>query len=180
MEHHDPSNIVRHDGRYYLWFTEHSMYTDGFRGGVIKYATSKDGLDWRVRGVAIDHGAPGGPDATGVLTPYVVPAEGAWYLFFLSVGQEFTDPGNDPRGIWLARAESPDGPWFKQLDAPVLRPGPDGAWDALCCDDPNVIFRDGTWGIDVMTGVRPRYLYRFDCSFAVDKNQHEHRAAGTH
>lgn len=33
----------------------------------------------------------------------------------------------------------------KHLDAPILWPGEDGAWDALCCDDPNVIFRDGQW-----------------------------------
>ncbi len=33
MEHHDPSNIVRHMGRYYFWFTEHlsvHLGNDGF------------------------------------------------------------------------------------------------------------------------------------------------------
>lgn len=145
MENHDPSNVVLHEGNYYLWYTEHHKDTDGFRSGYIKYATSPNGLHWQVRGIALEKGGPGGPDSQGVLTPYVVPTGGKWYMFFLAVGPEFNDPQRSLRGIWLAEANSPDGPWTKRLDAPILWPGADDAWDELCCDDPNAIFRDGKW-----------------------------------
>jgi hypothetical protein len=47
VEHHDPSNIIRYKGRYYLWFTEHlsvHLGNDGFQECKIKVATSEDGL----------------------------------------------------------------------------------------------------------------------------------------
>jgi hypothetical protein len=144
MEHHDPSNVIFFEGNYYVWFTEHHMDADGFRGCVIKYATSPNGLHWYVRGIALDKGKPDGSDAQGVLTCCVVPADGKWTMFFLAVGADFRDSQTSPRGIWLAEADTPDGPWRKHLDAPVLWPD-GGTWDELCCDDPNVIFRDGTW-----------------------------------
>lgn len=145
MEHHDPSNVVCHEGTYFVWFTEHHKDTDGFRSGYIKCATSQDGLHWRVEGKALEAGASGAPEAQGVLTPYVVPSGGKWYMFFLAVDDGFTDPQCDVRGIWLAEADSPYGPWKKHLDSPILWPGADGEWDELCCDDPNVIFREGKW-----------------------------------
>jgi hypothetical protein len=149
MEQHDPSNVVAYEGRYYVWFTEHHKDTDGFRGCRIKYATSSNGLHWRVEGVALERGEPGGPDAAGVLTPYVVSTGGTWYLFFLAVGPTFADPSSDTRGIWVAEADSPRGPWTKQLDQPILWPdagsGDVAPWDELSCDDPNLIFRDRKW-----------------------------------
>ena len=148
VEHHDPSNIIRYDDRYYVWFTEHlsvHLGNDGFRDTYIKVATSTDGFHWQVKGLALDKGKPDGPDARGVLTCYIVPADGRWYMFHLAVGPDFSDPQKDKRGLWVAEAETPDGPWRKHLDAPILWPGEDGEWDELCCDDPNLIFRDGKW-----------------------------------
>jgi predicted GH43/DUF377 family glycosyl hydrolase len=145
MEHHDPSNVVFHAGEYFVWFTELHKDTDGFRAGYINYATSPNGLHWHVRGIALDKGAADGPDAQGVLTPYVVPTGGKWYLFFLAADGAFNDPRHDSRGIWLAEADSPHGPWAKRLESPILWPGEEGEWDELCCDDPNVIFREGKW-----------------------------------
>ena len=148
MEHHDPSNVIRHGDRYYLWFTEHlsvKLGNDGFRDTYLKLATSTNGLHWQVQGIALDKGAPGASDEKGVLTSYVVPADGKWFLFHLAVGPEFTDPQHSRRGLWAAEAETPDGPWRKRYGAPVLWPGEDGAWDELCCDDPNVLFRKGQW-----------------------------------
>ena len=148
VEHHDPSNIIRYDDRYYVWFTEHlsvHLGNDGFRDTYIKVATSTDGFHWQVKGLALDKGKPDGPDARGVLTCYIVPADGRWHMFHLAVGPDFSNPQKDKRGLWVAEAETPDGPWRKHLDAPILWPGEDGEWDELCCDDPNLIFRDGKW-----------------------------------
>lgn len=148
MEHHDPSNVIRYNDRYYVWFTEHlsvHLGNDGFQDTYIKVATSEDGLHWEVQGVALDKGACGAPDEKGVLTSYVVPAEGKWWLFFLAVGPAFEDPQRDVGGLWVAEAETPDGPWHKHLDAPILWPGEAGTWDELCCDDPNLFYREGQW-----------------------------------
>ena len=145
MENHDPSNIILHNGMYYLWYTEHHQDTDGFINCFIKYATSPNGLHWQVRGIALEKGEPHNPDAQGVLTTYIVPSGGKYFMFFLAVGPEFQDPEISQRGIWLAEADSPDGPWIKHLDTPILWPGDVGTWDELCCDDPNVIYRSGKW-----------------------------------
>jgi len=110
MENHDPSNLIFHNGLYYRWYTEHHIDTDGFKDCYIKYATSPNGLHWQVRGVALQKGEPDGPDAQGVLTTYIVPDGGKWYMFFLAVGPEFENPHISPRGLWLAVSDTPDGP----------------------------------------------------------------------
>ena len=44
-DNHDPSNIIRHDGEYYCWYTEH--YTDTYDAFVdtrLRLMTSPDGI----------------------------------------------------------------------------------------------------------------------------------------
>ena len=147
MEHHDPSNIIRYQGRYYVWYTEHSVLpeiSDGFVNCWINLATSEDGLHWQVQGPVLTAGDAGGPDELGVLTSYVVPAEGKYWMFFLAVDGNWENPQVSLRGIWLAKADTPNGPWHKHLESAVIMPDT-GEWDALCCDDPNVIWREGKW-----------------------------------
>ena len=37
--HHDPSNIIQYNGKYYLWYTQHPEVTNGWEGH-IRLATS--------------------------------------------------------------------------------------------------------------------------------------------
>lgn len=142
LERHDPSNIIRYNGNYYLWYTEHPPKS-GFIGTYVQLATSRDGYRWTVRGTALDKGGPGDPDQKGALTVYVVPHRGHFYMFYTRVGPDFVSSQTSQRGIGYAVADTPDGPWAKQKET-ILWPG-DNTWDDLCCDDANILYRDGKW-----------------------------------
>jgi beta-xylosidase len=142
-ERHDPSNIIRYDGKYYIWFTEHLKDSDGFIGCYMLYATSSDGYDWNIQGKALGAGGKGDWDEKGALTGYVVPHDGKFYLFYTGVGPEYTDRMTCKTGIGYAVADTPDGPW-ERCDAPILWPS-DDEWEYLNNDDTNIIFREGKW-----------------------------------
>ena len=143
LERHDPSNVIRHDGKYYVWYTEHRPGV-GFIDTYVQRATSQDGYHWEVQGKALGKGKPGDWDEKGALTCYVVSWQGRFYMFYTGVGANFVDAHHSKRGIGYAVAESPDGPWAKQEDQPILWPG-DNTWDDLCCDDANLIYRERKW-----------------------------------
>ena len=142
LERHDPSNIIRYRGKYYLWYTEHPP-EDGFIDTYVQCATSPDGYDWTVQGTALDKGGPSDPDALGALTSYVVPHDGRFYMFYTRVPADFVNAHKSLRGIGYAVADTPNGPWRKQPET-ILWPGED-SWDNLCCDDANLLYRDGKW-----------------------------------
>lgn len=142
LERHDPSNIIRYNEKYYLWYTEH-LPDDPFIDTYVQLATSADGYKWTVQGTALDKGNPGDPDEQGALTSYVVPHEGRFYMFYTRVPGSFRNANESKRGIGFAVADTPDGPWVKQPET-ILWPG-DNTWDDLCCDDTNIIYREGKW-----------------------------------
>jgi predicted GH43/DUF377 family glycosyl hydrolase len=61
-------------------------------------------------------------------------SDGAWMMFLWGI------PAPDTRrsSIYVATAESPDGPWIAD-PAPVLEPGPADAWDNVALDFPSVV-----------------------------------------
>ena len=146
-DNHDPSNIIRHNGEFHCWYTEH--YTDTYDAFVdtrLRLMTSADGVAWRDRGVAL---APGNEvespwDAQGVLTAYAVPHDGRFHLFYSAVpaGFESARGGERPVSIALAVADDPMGPW--QRRGPVFEASEDG-WDRVHVDDANLIFFEGLW-----------------------------------
>jgi hypothetical protein len=142
LERHDPSNVLRYNGKYYLWYTEH-LPKDPFIGTYVQLATSANGYQWTVQGTALDKGQPGEPDEQGALTSYVVPHDGRFYMFYTRVPPTFRHYNTSKRGIGYAVADTPDGPWVKQKET-ILWPG-DNTWDDLCCDDANVLHREGKW-----------------------------------
>jgi len=142
FERHDPSNIIRFKGKYYLWFTEHPRGTTDKDGGYwIRWATSPDGYTWTLHGKAIEKGQPGDLDEQNALTSYLVPYNGKFYLFYTA-----TNYAEFPRwGITYAVAESPDGPWQKSGVRLLWPSDEESDWDCIRCDDTNIIFRSGKW-----------------------------------
>lgn len=145
VERHDPSNVIRRGDRYHFWFTEHPKATSGFKQGHIRRAGSEDGYRWQLHEPLAVGGGAGSWDEQTALTSYVVPHEGRLYMFYTGVPAQFEDHQRDPRGIGWVVADGPEGPWRKEVDEPVLWPGETGAWDDLCCDDANLIRREGRW-----------------------------------
>ena len=136
---HDPSNIVLHDGLFYVWYSrnvgDHAYIT-------AHYATSPDGVKWTLRGEALPPGPAGAWDESGNLAPYVAVAEGRYYLFYTG----FCRGDLATRHLGCAVADTPAGPWRRLAGNPVLRHGADpDAWNSDMVGDSNVIYREGKW-----------------------------------
>jgi len=141
---HDPSNIIRHDGLYYCWYTEHLAPIGAFKNTRTRLITSPDGVAWTDRGVAMAPDGTNDFDALGALTTYVVEHEGRFYMFYSAVPKGFNGARKDGNhvGIALAEADDPMGPWKKK--GLVFDVSKDG-WDRQHVDDANVVRHNGQW-----------------------------------
>jgi hypothetical protein len=81
--------------------------------------------------------APRGPghwDATTCHNPHIQKVGDRYALFFMGNSNGRTNT----KRIGLALADSLDGPW-RRPDAPLLEPGPEGAWDDHCTTNPSLV-----------------------------------------
>lgn len=140
---HDPSNIIRHDGRYYLWYTQHlhGRPYDHFNDCVIMVTTSEDGIVWNEGRVALAPSEKGWDDG-GVLTANVFKYDSMFYMWYIGVGKDY-DGGC--RDCSLVRATSPDGPFERFLDTPILVHGKPGSWNDNSVDDVSTLFFRNRW-----------------------------------
>ena len=136
---HDPSNIIRYDNRYWVFYT----YNIGNHKDISIYlASSVDGYEWTDLGQALGCGPNGSWDESGTIAPYVAAHNGQFYLFYTG----FRNGDLSTRELGCAIADSPLGPWKRWPGNPVLRQNPDpSAWDSGMLGDSNVIFRQGKW-----------------------------------
>ncbi|RMG26611.1 MAG: glycosyl hydrolase [Bacteroidetes bacterium] len=133
----DPSGIIRHQGKYYVWYSKSVGPTDGFAGDIEKdkvfpwdrcdiwYATSEDGWTWKEEGMAVGRGEKGQYDDRSVFTTEIFVHEGRYYLVYQTVKSPYTVRVKNQVGI--AWATSPDGPWTKSPE-PILSPADNGIW----------------------------------------------------
>ncbi len=144
----DPSNVVRlPQGGYAVWY---SRVTPEINAdllpvfGEIWWATSDDGVHWQERGAALRPRENGKWDAAGVLTPFVLPIDDRWVLYYTAMmpPYERESPAKARWGIGVAVAAAPQCPWQHVGDGPVLPPTPH-TWDSQHVDDANVFVRNG-------------------------------------
>ena len=139
IHYHDPSNIIKFEGRYFVWFTRN---VEDHKNASTYYAVSHDGTRWDLCGEALGLGRRGQWDDSGNLAPYVAYENETFYLFYTG----FTRGDLSTRHIGLARAEKPWGPWERCGDSPVLYHGSeDSDWHSDMVGDSNVLFREGKW-----------------------------------
>lgn len=144
----DPSDIIKVNRLYYVWYTKSDKGVSHGYDATVWYATSPDGLDWTERGEAIPRGPVGDWDEQSVFTPNILEAEGRYWLFYTAVAKPFTNEGNQvtKSAIGIAVADTPDGPWTKVTDNPVLPAADDPeAFDSMRVDDTVLITRDGRY-----------------------------------
>lgn len=157
----DPTDVIKVGNLYYVWYTRTAKgpahvgfdkATDTLRAyswdlADLWCATSRDAKRWTERGVAVRRGPKGSFDARSVFTPNVLVANGRYYLFYqaaasLEQGRGLGDfAGNVIAMSW---ADSADGPWIKGPE-PILRTGPEGAFDHRNVHDPSLIVREGKY-----------------------------------
>jgi hypothetical protein len=149
----DPSDVLRWQGRYYVWYTKTDKSRSGYNA-TVWYAVSDDGHTWREAGEALGRGPQGAWDSYSVFTPNILEARGRFHLFYTAVKPT---PGNadgifennnttDITAIGIAVAETPDGP-FQRVDSnPVLEVSDvPGAFDSYRVDDACLLRRDGRY-----------------------------------
>ncbi len=146
----DPSDVIRVDSTYYIWYTKLDSNAQGYPGGwagSVWYAKSKDGRKWEEQGAAITKGTSGSWDGYGAYTPNILPFKDKYYLAYTA--QTDAEPNFKYRqaAIGMAVADLPDGPWKKLENNPVV--GPSNMLshaDGFLCDDAAFIVRgDKIW-----------------------------------
>lgn len=125
----DNSDIIKVDDTYYVWYTRmDSPQTSGY-WGTIWYATSKDeGYTWTEQGEALGLGQEGEFDNHSVFTPNILVYKGKYYLYYTGVKPTSGIQGDifeanrttDITAIGLAVSDSPDGPFIRVDNNPVL------------------------------------------------------------
>lgn len=133
----DPSALIFHQGKYFVWYSKSYGPTDGFAGDIEKekvfpwdrcdiwYATSEDGWHWREEGIAVARGEKGSYDDRSVFTTEILVHAGKFYLTYQTVQSPYTVRVKNQVGI--AWSDSPHGPWVKSKD-PILSPANNGIW----------------------------------------------------
>jgi beta-xylosidase len=139
FDRHDPSNIIRHEDRFWVFYTRN---IGDHREVSVRVASSSDGYQWTDLGEALGRGPKGSWDESGTIAPYVVAHDGKVYLFYTG----FRAGDLATRELGIAIANHPSGPWTRWPGNPILRRNPDSAaWDSGMLGDSNVIFREGKW-----------------------------------
>ncbi|MCJ8163294.1 glycosyl hydrolase [Pontibacter sp. E15-1] len=133
----DPSDLIKVDGKYYVYYSKATGKTAGFGTGDpenkvfpwdktdVWYATSEDGETWKEQGMAVGRGPAGAYDDRSVFTPQVLMHEGKYILIYQTVKYPYVNRVKNQVG--MAISDSPAGPFVK-LDKPILSPTDDGEW----------------------------------------------------
>lgn len=152
----DNSDIIKVGDTYYVWYTRmDSPVTSGY-WGTIWYATSTDeGFTWKEQGMALGLGEKGDFDSHSVFTPNILAQNDKYYLYYTGVKptegnakNEFEgNSTNDFTAIGLAVSGSPNGPFIRVKDNPVLTISdkPED-FDSYRVDDASLLLREGKVG----------------------------------
>lgn len=148
----DPSDIIKVGDTYYVYYTKIYGRADGY-WGTIWYATSKDnGFSWKEQGEVLSIGNRGTFDSHAVFTPNIICVKDKYYLYYTGVkptlgrtdGVFENNSLNDFTAIGIAVADSPNGPFHRLSNEPILRVSTDNnAFDSYRVDDASLLYRDG-------------------------------------
>ncbi|ALJ05384.1 hypothetical protein APS56_09740 [Pseudalgibacter alginicilyticus] len=149
----DPSDIIKVGNKYYVWYTRMDKPIRSGYWGTIWYAISEDeGHTWQEQGMALGLGAEGDFDNHSVFTPNILAYNGKYYLYYTGVQPT---PGNlekkfegnsttDFTGIGVAVADSPDGPFKRVSNKPVIAHSEVSSdFDSYRVDDASLLVKDG-------------------------------------
>ncbi len=140
----DPSDIIMVGDLFYVWYSK-GLISPGY-DATVWYATSKDGKKWTEQGMALAKGEPGTWEGESVFTPNILTADGKYWLFYTGVSRKFKQPYNPDSKIGLAVSDSPDGPWERMPNNPVLKNSDNHEdFDSHLIDDACLIVREGKY-----------------------------------
>ncbi|MEM7370322.1 MAG: family 43 glycosylhydrolase [Bacteroidota bacterium] len=151
----DPSKILYHKGKYYVWYTHRETPTppqgaansndtipsSDWDLAEIWYATSTDGFGWEEQGVAIERPEKPHVGWRSVTTTDILEWEGTFYLYYQGF-MEASGKRGDDCPVAVSSADSPDGPWIP-YNKIVIPNGAEGEWDQYSIHDPYPLVHNG-------------------------------------
>jgi len=151
----DPSDVILHDGKYYVWYSKTAVGVSTGYDASIWYASSPDGVSWKEEGEALARGSKGAWDHSSVFTPNILKANDKFYLYYTGVGPTAGNPDGifennsttDKAFINIAVADNPNGPFVRVSAEPILSPSENfDDFDSFRIDDSAVVAREnGYW-----------------------------------
>lgn len=138
----DPSDVIKVGDLYYVWYSRGPV-RPGYNA-TVWCATSPDGVNWTEIGEAVAKGAAGAWDEASVFTPNILVAEGKYWLFFTGISKNMKVRPDSKIG--MAVSDSPEGPWTRLPNNPVLKNSETKTdFDSHLIDDACLIVRDGKY-----------------------------------
>jgi hypothetical protein len=131
--------VYQSEGTYY-------MHYDGAgpKGWLACLATSKDLVNWTLKGPVLELGAPGSDDSASASYGVTYRDGKTWHMFYLGTPNASPAPDRIPCFPYLtmkAKAPSPAGPWTKQKEVIPFRTRPDTYYSITA--SPGHVVRNG-------------------------------------
>ncbi|MFT7031599.1 MAG: beta-xylosidase [Cyclobacteriaceae bacterium] len=150
----DPSDIIKVGDTYYVYYTKIYGRSPGYWGS-LWYATSTDeGYTWKEQGEILGLGKEDTFDSQATFTPNILYANKNYYLYYTGVkptpGNESGEFENnyttDITAIGLAVSKSPDGPFARISNEPILKVSVEPEkFDSYRVDDAVLMYRNGLY-----------------------------------
>ena len=148
----DNSDVIRVGNKYYVYYSKmDSSELSGYRATIWVASSDDEGYTWKEQGMALGLGEKGAFDSYSVFTPNILEYGDKYYLYYTAVKPT---PGNvnnefernattDITAIGLAVADSPDGPFIRVENNPVLQISEVSEdFDSYRIDDASLLVRD--------------------------------------
>ena len=147
----DNSDIIRVDGKYYIYYTKVYGRSPGYWGTVWAAVSEDEGHSWTEIGEVLGKGAKGTWDSQAVFTPNILVENDTYYLYYTGVqptpgnpeGKFENNSVNDFTAIGVAKADNPAGPFVRYENNPVLTVNKNrSAFDSYRVDDAVLLKRN--------------------------------------
>ncbi len=150
----DASDIIKVGDTYYVYYTKIYGRVPGY-WGTLWYATSTDeGFSWEEQGEILGLGKKGMFDSQATFTPNILSSNGKYYLYYTGVkptpgnkaGEFENNSTTDITAIGVAISDSPDGPFTRVSEDPILKVSVEPEkFDSYRVDDAVLMYRNGLY-----------------------------------
>jgi beta-xylosidase len=150
----DPSDVIKVDDTWYVYYTKIYGRAPGYWGTVWCAASKDEGYSWKELGEVVGLGKKEMFDLQATFTPNILYAKGKYYLYYTGVkptpgnekGEFENNSTTDITAIGVAVSESPEGPFTRISDQPILKVSPEPEkFDSYRVDDAVLMYRNGLY-----------------------------------
>ncbi len=150
----DPSDIIKVGGTCYVYYTKIYGRAPGYWGTIWYAISNDDGYNWKEQGEILGLGKKDMFDHQATFTPNIFFAKGKYYLYYTGVkptpgnakGEFENNSTNDITAIGVAMSDSPEGPFKRVSEEPILKVSVEPEkFDSYRVDDAALLYRNGLY-----------------------------------